>query len=91
MTPPPPRRLAQRIADARHRLENDVDAWVASADPESGVPYLVPLSFLWDGATLLFATPASSPTGRNLSASGGRGWASDRPATSSWSRGRRRR
>ncbi len=70
MTPPPPRRRAQRIADARHRLENDVDAWVASADPESGVPYLVPLSFLWDGATLLFATPASSPTGRNLSASG---------------------
>jgi hypothetical protein len=70
VTPPPPRRLEQRIADARHRLENDVDAWVASADPESGVPYLVPLSFLWDGATLLFATPASSPTGRNLSASG---------------------
>jgi hypothetical protein len=70
VTPPPPRRLEQRIADARHRLENDVDAWVASADPESGVPYLVPLSFLWDGATLLFATPASSPTGRNLTASG---------------------
>jgi hypothetical protein len=26
----------------------------------------VPLSFLWDGATLLVATPASSPTSRNL-------------------------
>jgi hypothetical protein len=30
----------------------------------------VPLSFLWDGATLLVATPSSSPTGRNLRASG---------------------
>lgn len=26
----------------------------------------MPLSFLWDGATLLVATPASSPTSRNL-------------------------
>ena len=39
----------------------------ASAD---GVPYLVPLSFDWDGAALLVATPAASPTGRNLAASG---------------------
>ena len=35
-----------------------------------GGPYLVPLSFLWDGETLLISTPASSPTGRNLAASG---------------------
>jgi Pyridoxamine 5'-phosphate oxidase len=70
MTPPPLRGLAERIADTRHRLENDVDAWVASADPQSGEAHLVPLSFLWDGDILLFATPASSPTGRNLSASG---------------------
>ena len=53
-----------------NRLERDVDAWVATADRESGTPYLVPLSFLWDGATLLVATPAASPTGRNLQASG---------------------
>jgi hypothetical protein len=26
----------------------------------------VPLSFLWDGEALLVATPANSPTGRNL-------------------------
>ncbi len=38
----------------------------ASAD---GAPYLVPLSFHWDGDTLLVATPANSPTGRNLARS----------------------
>jgi hypothetical protein len=43
---------------------------VATADGESGVPYLVPLSFLWDGVTLLISTPASSPTSRNLQATG---------------------
>ncbi|MFC6933716.1 pyridoxamine 5'-phosphate oxidase family protein [Actinomadura yumaensis] len=37
----------------------------ASAD---GVPYLVPLSFDWDGEALLMATPAGSPTGTNLAA-----------------------
>jgi hypothetical protein len=30
----------------------------------------VPLSFLWDGSSLLVATPASSPTSRNLQATG---------------------
>ncbi len=37
----------------------------ASAD---GAPYLVPLSFDWDGEVLLVATPAASLTGRNLAA-----------------------
>jgi len=45
-----------------------VDAWVATADPASGSPYLVPLSFLWDGQRLLVATPSASPTSRNLQA-----------------------
>jgi hypothetical protein len=40
---------------------------VASASPD-GAPYLVPLSFHWDGETLLLATPTNSPTGRNLAA-----------------------
>src|SRR5262249_45412551 len=44
------------------------DAWVATAGDVA--PYLVPLSFLWDGATLLIATPTASPTGRNLRATG---------------------
>jgi hypothetical protein len=60
----------QRIADSRRRLEEDVDLWVATADGETGTPYLVPLSFLWDGAALLIATPTASPTGRNLFATG---------------------
>jgi Pyridoxamine 5'-phosphate oxidase len=68
--PAPPREQRQRRQDALHRLEHDVDAWVATADPASGTPYLVPLSFLWDGTTLLIATPASSPTSRNLQATG---------------------
>jgi hypothetical protein len=53
-----------------HRLEHDVDAWVATADGASGTPYLVPLSFLWDGVTLLISVPSSSPTSRNLHATG---------------------
>jgi hypothetical protein len=67
---PPARPALQRKADTLRRLENDVDTWVATADPATGVPYLVPLSFLWDGATVLISTPATSPTSRNLRATG---------------------
>jgi len=66
----PARSLSQRLADTSRRLSADTDAWVATADPHTGAPYLVPLSFLWDGATLLIATPERSPTGRNLLATG---------------------
>ncbi|MFI0036926.1 pyridoxamine 5'-phosphate oxidase family protein [Streptomyces mutabilis] len=69
MTPPPARSAEQRRRDTLHRLEHDEDAWVATADGTSGMPYLVPLSFLWNGSCLLFSTPAASPTGRNLAAS----------------------
>jgi hypothetical protein len=65
---PMPRTPQQRKQDTLHRLNHDIDAWVATADPDSGTPYLVPLSFVWDGTTLLFATPAASPTARNLQA-----------------------
>lgn len=65
-----PRGFAQRLRDTLDRLDKDVDTWVATADPATGTPYLVPLSFLWDGETVLLATPAASPTGRNLQASG---------------------
>ena len=67
---PPARTAQQRKADTLRRLSSDVDTWVATADPATGVPYLVPLSFLWDGATVLISTPASSPTSRNLRATG---------------------
>jgi nitroimidazol reductase NimA-like FMN-containing flavoprotein (pyridoxamine 5'-phosphate oxidase superfamily) len=63
-----PRRRAQRRRDTEHRLTHDVDVWVASASTD-GAPYLVPLSFDWEDEALLVATPADSPTGRNLAAS----------------------
>jgi hypothetical protein len=62
-----PRSRARRRRDTEHRLAHDVDLWVATASPD-GTPYLVPLSFDWDGEALLMATPADSPTGRNLDA-----------------------
>lgn len=62
-----PRPRARRREDTEHRLTHDVDLWVASASSD-GTPYLVPLSFDWDGEALLIATPADSPTGRNLAA-----------------------
>jgi len=64
-----PRSRAERRRDTEHRLTHDIDIWVASASPD-GTPYLIPLSFDWDGEALLMATPADSPTGRNLAATG---------------------
>ena len=64
-----PRSRAQRRHDTEHRLTHDQDVWVASASTD-GAPYLVPLSFEWDGETLLMATPKDSPTGKNLAATG---------------------
>ena len=43
------RSAAQRKQDTLARLERDVDAWIATANEGSGTPYLVPLSFWWDG------------------------------------------
>ncbi|MGX1274231.1 pyridoxamine 5'-phosphate oxidase family protein [Streptomyces phaeoluteigriseus] len=68
-TPATPRPRALRRRDTEHRLTHDVDVWVATASAD-GVPHMVPLSFDWDGETLLMATPAGSPTGRNLAARG---------------------
>jgi nitroimidazol reductase NimA-like FMN-containing flavoprotein (pyridoxamine 5'-phosphate oxidase superfamily) len=60
-----PRSRAQRRRATEHRL--DIDVWVTTASAD-GAPYLVPLSFGWDGEALLMATPTDSPTGRNLAA-----------------------
>lgn len=65
----PPRSQQQRKQDTLGRLESDADAWIATADP-AGNGYLLPLSFLWDGAGVIVSTPRSSPTGRNLSRGG---------------------
>jgi len=62
------RDFAQRRADALARLASDVDVWVATA--RGDIPHLIPLSFLWDGARLLLATPDASVTARNLRATG---------------------
>ena len=42
---------AQRRRGAEDRLAHDIDVWVASAGADAA-PYLVPLSFDWDGAAL---------------------------------------
>jgi hypothetical protein len=63
--PEPARSQAQRRRDVLAKLEGDVDLWVASAD-ETGIAYLVPLSFWWDGSTLTISTPRASRTARNL-------------------------
>lgn len=65
MTDAPPRALDERIRDTRAKLEEEVDLWVSTSSPSTG-PYLVPLSFMWDGGTLLLATARASVTGRNL-------------------------
>ena len=62
-----PRSRVERRRDTERRLARDIDVWVASASAD-GAPYLVPLSFDWDGEALLMATPTDSPTGRNLAA-----------------------
>jgi hypothetical protein len=62
------RSAAQRTADTIARLEGDADVWVATAS--AGQPHLIPLSFAWDGARAILATPAASPTARNAASSG---------------------
>jgi hypothetical protein len=63
------RTTAQRRADALDLLAREEDAWVASAD-EAGNAYLIPLSYHWDGARLVFATLERSKTTRNLRRAG---------------------
>lgn len=67
-TAAPPRPLEQRIADTRALLATTVDAWVATADPGSGRPWLVPLSFAWTGSTVVLGTGADSRTVLNAAA-----------------------
>lgn len=62
------RSRAQRRVDTVARLEDDRDIWVASAD--GGRAHLVPLSFAWDGARIILATPSDSPTARNAATNG---------------------
>lgn len=63
-----PRSLAQRKADTLALLENEEDAWIATAGTD-GIAHLVPLSVWWDGEVLTMTTTASAPTARNAGAS----------------------
>jgi general stress protein 26 len=65
MAPAPARSTAERVRHALARLATDVDLWVATASAD-GVPYLVPLSYLWHDGRILLATTERSTTVRNL-------------------------
>lgn len=67
--PEPARSREQRKQDVLDRLEKDKDAWVSTASAD-GVPTLVPLSFVWDGGTLLMATRRTNPTAVNVTPDG---------------------
>lgn len=69
MTAPPPRSPAERKQHVLELLDSEADVWVATASADGG-PLLIPLSFAWTGTALVLSTPAESPTGRNLTASG---------------------
>jgi hypothetical protein len=60
---PPARTPGQRKQDTLNRLDHDTDAWVATAGPADGTPHLVPLSFLWDGVTILPDAGMRPPSG----------------------------
>lgn len=66
----PARSAKQRRQDTLDRLEREVDAWVATAGPEGGAPYMMPLSFMWRDECVYVSTRATNPVDRNLVASG---------------------
>lgn len=66
---PAARPRAQRIADARARLGQEIDCWVASAD-EAGNAHLVPFSYAWLDETVVLAMPPANRTAVNLLRSG---------------------
>lgn len=67
MTSPKP--MPQRAAHARERLAEERDAWVASATA-GGEAYMIPLTYLWNGSSMLFSTPERSRTIRDLKRTG---------------------
>ena len=66
---PPARPLLQRRKDTYSRLEHDKDIWIASGDSD-GNPWLVPLSFWWDGKSLFITTFINNQTAKNILNSG---------------------
>jgi hypothetical protein len=69
VTTPAPRDAAARKADTLRMLATPaIDVWVATCS--DATPYLVPLSLAWVEDRAVIAVDASSPTARNLAASG---------------------
>ncbi|MEY9877275.1 nitroimidazol reductase NimA-like FMN-containing flavoprotein (pyridoxamine 5'-phosphate oxidase superfamily) [Streptacidiphilus sp. MAP12-33] len=68
MTDASPRPLERRIADARARFDADIDAWVSTSGAAG--PYLVPLSYDWDGVSFVLSTLPGSVTARNIAENG---------------------
>jgi hypothetical protein len=75
-----PRSGAQRRHDTEHRLTNDIDLWVASASADDK-PYLVPLSFDWDGEALLVPRRRTARPAGTWLPPGPSGWGWATPAT----------
>jgi len=59
----------QRVKETLELLRTEVDVWIATASV-AGRPYLVPLSFYWDGEAVVVTTTRSSRTGRNFAGTG---------------------
>jgi Pyridoxamine 5'-phosphate oxidase len=59
----------ERIRDTLELLRTEVDVWIATANG-AGKPYLVPLSFYWNGDAMIVTTTRSSRTGRNFAGTG---------------------
>jgi hypothetical protein len=60
-----PRVRQRRRADTLRKLESEPDIWVASANANA-VPYLVPLSFAWDGRCVVICSERSTRTIDNV-------------------------
>jgi len=60
-----PKFAVQRSIHARELLATVRDAWIDSTSA-NGEPYLIPLTYQWDGTSMFFSTPEKSRTGRDF-------------------------
>jgi hypothetical protein len=63
---PPPRDTMRRREDVMRKLTHERHLWLATSGPDG--PHMIPLSYFWDGESLLLTTRAASRTVRNLRA-----------------------
>ena len=65
---PTPRSHDERVAAARHRLQQEYQMWLSTGADDG--PHLIPVAFVEDGDAIVTATGANSKTVRNLRGSG---------------------